>query len=91
MCCFLMPNGKIVNQNPLNMMIPSGIGILHPDNLHLVSLTDGVLFPIPFLYNLVLKMLLPVKLDGKHRNLPAPLALVDYKIKTAGIKQVVMA
>ena len=86
-----MPNREIMNQNLLDMMIPSCISIFHPDDLHLVRLADGILFPIPFLYNLVLEMFLPVKLNGKHRKLPASLALVDHKVKAAGIKQVVMA
>lgn len=44
-CIFLLMHPrKIIHQNSLNMIIPSGIRILHPYNLHIVCLTDGIFF-----------------------------------------------
>ena len=52
---------KIIHQNSLNMIIPSGIRILHPYNLHIVCLTDGIFLPVALLHHRIFKMLFPVK------------------------------
>ena len=81
-----MQHRKILHQNLLNMVVPPGIGIFYPDNLHFMGFADGVLFVIPLFYNLVLKMFFSVQFDGQHRKLPVALTLINYKIKTAGIE-----
>lgn len=63
---------KIIHQNSLNMIIPSGIRILHPYNLHIVCLTDGIFFPVALLHHRILKMLFPVKFDRQNRQFLFP-------------------
>ena len=64
-----MPHLEIVQQNLLDMAVPPGIGILHPDHLQMTGRADLLLLPVPELYHIVLKMFLAVQLDGKHRRI----------------------
>lgn len=81
---------KIIHQNSLNMIIPSGIRILHPYNLHIVCLTDGIFLPVALLHHRILKMLFPVKFDCQNRQFLFSLLFVHDKIKSPHIKQIII-
>lgn len=81
---------KIIHQNSLNMIIPSGIRILHPYNLHIVCLTDGIFLPVALLHHRILKMLFPVKFDCQNRQFLFSLLFVHNKIKAPHIKQIII-
>lgn len=59
-----MGDGEEIDQDFLNMLIPSGIGILHPDQLQVMFVADGFLLPVAVLHHFALAMLFAVQFNG---------------------------
>ena len=51
-----MPYREILNQNPLDVIIASCIGILHPDQLQMMCPADFRFLFIPPLHDFILKI-----------------------------------
>ena len=84
-----MPDGKICFQYFFYILVPSGVGIFHADQFHLMGSADFLLLLVPFFYDLVLEMLFSVQLDHQNRKFAAAVPFIDHKIKPAGIEQIV--
>ena len=76
-----MPHRKVSRQNILHILIPSGIGIFHPDQFHIMCFADRLFLPVPCLHRFLFKMLFSVQLDHKDRIFPVSALFVYYEIK----------
>ena len=85
----LGPPPKILNQNLFDVVVSSGIGIFHSDQLKAVVPANFLFFSVPLLDDRVIFMFLAIQLNGQNRDeLLAALPLIHHKIKPAGIKQI---
>ena len=73
------------------MLIPAGIRIFYTDQLHMMLPADFILFIISVFYYVIFVVLFAIKLYYKHRILAVTVLLIYHKVKTSGIKQVVIS
>ena len=61
---------KIADQNVLDIVVASGVGIIHPNQFKSMLPADGVLLRVPPPHRLILQVLLSVQFDCQNRQLP---------------------
>ena len=77
----LMFSGKEIHQNLLDMIVPSGIGVFHPDHLQVKNIADFLLLPLPLPQKLLFQLLPSLQFNGQYRNFPVLLLFIHYEIK----------
>lgn len=80
-----------IDQNLLNVVISSGVGVLHADQLQVMLCADCLLLFVPVLHNFIFEMLLPVQFDRQNRQLLFSVFLIHHEIKPAVIEEVIIA
>ena len=79
---------EVLHQNLLYVGIPSGIGVLDTDNLHIMCLTDFILLAVPLLDHIVLKMFLSVQLYRQYRDFLPSTFLIYHKVEAPLVEQI---
>lgn len=70
------------------MVVASGIGIFHTDDMQIMRPAYFIFLFIPVFYNIIFKMFLSVQFNCQNRNLLLFQHFIYDKIKTPAVKQI---